>query len=408
MTEQLSPALARRIALAAQGFGVPRPARVGARQVVAAVDRLRPLQLDSVNVFERSHYLPLLARLGPYERSLLDAAAFSPSGPFLEYWAHEAALIRREDLPLYRWRMEQYRRVRLPEHEGWAAENRATLDWLRAALADGPLRASEIEHEANTRTGPWWGWSDIKRGLEVLFRWGEVVTAGRVRFERSYGLAAQLVPRDVLDVEIPAAEAMRELVRRASRALGVATLGDLADYHRLLQAPTRAAVLELVEAGELEPVEVRGWERGGRPLPLWRHVDSRRPRSLRADALLSPFDPVVWHRPRAELFFDFHYRIEIYTPAEQRVHGYYVLPVLLDDTIAARVDLKSERRRRVLLVQAAWLEPGAPADTAERLATLLVEAAQWQGLDAIEIVGAGTLAPALLAALSTHHPEALA
>ncbi|PPH73353.1 MULTISPECIES: winged helix-turn-helix domain-containing protein [unclassified Rathayibacter] len=399
MTEQLTPALARRIALAAQGFGVPRPSRVDARRVRAAVDRIRPLQLDSVNVFERSHYLPLLARLGPYDRSLLDAAAFSPDGPYVEYWAHEAALVRREDLPLYRWRMEHYRRVRLPEHEGWAHENRATLDWLRSALADGPLRASEIEHEANVRTGPWWGWSDIKRGLEVLFRWGEVVTAGRTRFERSYGLAERLLPSAVLDADVPLPDAVRELVRRAARAHGIGTLGDLADYHRLLQSPTRVAIDELVEAGELERVEVRGWERGGRPVPLWRHVDARRPRTLRADALLSPFDPVVWHRPRAELFFGFHYRIEIYTPAEQRVHGYYVLPVLLDDVIAARVDLKSERKRRVLLVQAAWLEPGAPADTPERLAALLVEAAAWQGLDAVEVVGRGDLAAALAAAL---------
>ncbi|PPF69325.1 hypothetical protein C5C18_04985 [Rathayibacter tritici] len=399
MTEQLSPALARRIALVAQGFGAPRPLRVGARQIRAAVDRIRPLQLDSVNVFERSHYLPLLARLGPYDRSLLDAAAFSPGGHYLEYWAHEAALVRREDLPLYRWRMQQYRFVRLPEHEGWAAENRATLDWLRAALADGPLRASEIEHEANVRTGPWWGWSDIKRGLEVLFRWGEVVTAGRTRFERSYGLASQLLPREVLEAEVALPDAVRELVRRAARAHGIATLGDLADYHRLLQAPTRVAVDELVEAGELERVEVRGWERGGRPIPLWRHVEARRPRTLRADALLSPFDPVVWHRPRAELFFGFHYRIEIYTPAEQRVHGYYVLPVLLDDVIAARVDLKSDRRSRVLLVQAAWREPGAPADTAERLAVLLAEASAWQGLDAVEVVGRGDLAADLAVAL---------
>jgi uncharacterized protein YcaQ len=408
MTEQLSPALARRIALAAQGFGAAPPPRVGTRQILGVIDRIRPLQLDSVNVFERSHYLPVLARLGPYDRALLDAVAFSPKGHYLEYWAHEAALIRRADLPLYRWRMEHYRRVRLPEHEGWAADNRSTLDWLRAALADGPLRASEIEHEANTRTGPWWGWSDMKRGLEVLFRWGEVVTAGRTRFERSYALAEQVLPREVLDAEVSAEDAVRELVRRSALALGVGTLGDLADYHRLLKAPTLAAVHDLVDAGELVPVEVRGWERSGRPLPLWRHTAARRPRELRADALLSPFDPVVWHRPRAELFFDFHYRIEIYTPAAQRVHGYYVLPVLLDDVIAARVDLKSDRQNGVLRVQAAWREPGAPPDTAERLAALLVAAARWQGLDTVDVVGRGTLAPELLVALTTGHREVLA
>ncbi|NRG39902.1 winged helix-turn-helix domain-containing protein [Rathayibacter sp. VKM Ac-2835] len=408
MTEQLSPALARRIALAAQGFGAAPPPSVGTRQILGVIDRIRPLQLDSVNVFERSHYLPVLARLGPYDRGLLDAVAFSPKGHYLEYWAHEAALIRRADLPLYRWRMEHYRRVRLPEHEGWAAENRSTLDWLRAVLADGPLRASEIEHEANTRTGPWWGWSDMKRGLEVLFRWGEVVSAGRTRFERSYALAEQVLPREVLAAEVSAEDAVRELVRRSALALGVGTLGDLADYHRLLKAPTLAAVHDLVDAGELVPVEVRGWERSGRPLPLWRHTAARRPRELRADALLSPFDPVVWHRPRAELFFDFHYRIEIYTPAAQRVHGYYVLPVLLDDVLAARVDLKSDRQNGVLRVQAAWREPGAPPDTAERLAALLVAAAHWQGLESVDVVGRGTLAPELLVALTAGHREVLA
>jgi len=405
MTEQLSPALARRIALAAQGFGAPRPPRIGTRQVLGVVDRILPLQLDSVNVFERSHYLPLLARLGPYDRSLLDAVAFAPKGHYLEYWAHEAALIRRADVPLYRWRMEQYRRT---EHEGWAGENRATLDWLRDALADGPLRASEIEHESNVRTGPWWGWSDIKRGLEVLFRWGEVVSAGRTRFERAYALAEQALPREVLETEIAEEDAVRELVRRAAVAHGVATLGDLADYHRLRRAPALAAVHDLVEAGELLPVEVRGWERSGRPVPLWLHTGARRPRLLRADALLSPFDPVVWHRPRADLLFGFHYRIEIYTPAAQRVHGYYVLPVLLDDVLAARVDLKSDRQRKVLRVQAAWLEPGAPDDTAERLAALLVEAAAWQGLDAVEVVERGTLAVALLSAVRSARTDVLA
>jgi uncharacterized protein YcaQ len=408
MTEQLSPALARRIALAAQGLGAPRPPRVGTRQIVGAVDRIRPLQLDSVNVFERSHYLPLLARLGPYDRALLDAVAFTPKGHYLEYWAHEAALIRRADVPLYRWRMEHYRRTALPEHEGWAAENRSTLDWLRAALADGPLRASEIEHESNTRTGPWWGWSDIKRGLEVLFRWGEVVSAGRTRFERSYALAERMLPREVLETEVSEEDAVRELVRRSAVAHGIGTLGDLADYHRLRQAPALAAVRDLVDAGELVPVQVRGWERSSRPIALWRHSAARRPRTLRADALLSPFDPVVWHRPRAQLLFGFHYRIEIYTPAEQRVHGYYVLPVLLDDVLAARVDLKSDRQRKVLRVQAAWLEPGAPADTAERLAVLLVEAAAWQGLEGVEVVERGTLAPALLAALRSRHADVLA
>ncbi|NQX29441.1 winged helix-turn-helix domain-containing protein [Microbacteriaceae bacterium VKM Ac-2854] len=400
MVEQLSPALARRVALAAQGFGRPRPATIGTRQLTGMIDRIRPLQIDSVNVFERSHYLPLFARLGTYDKNLLDAITFTGRGRYLEYWAHEAALIRAEDLPLFRWRMQHYR-DRSARPGDWALANVSMLDWLRAELAaHGPMRASEIEHESNERRGPWWGWSDVKQGLETLFRWGEVVSAGRTRFERTYALAEQVLPAEVLNHEPSTADALRELVRRSAIAHGIGTLGDLGDYYRLKNAPTLAAINELVDDGELIPVAVRGWETRGKPVPLWLHRDARLPRRMDAQALLSPFDPVVWRRERAERFFDFHYRIEIYTPAPQRIYGYYVLPVLIDDTIAARVDLKNDRQAGVLRVQAAWLEPDAPSDTAERLAQLLRDAALWQGLDSIEVVDRGTLAPALRAAIA--------
>lgn len=399
MVEQLSPSLARRVALAAQGFGRPRPASVGTRALTVAIDRIRPLQIDSVNVFERSHYLPLFARLGTYDRTLLDSITFGRRSRYVEYWAHEAALVRQEDFPLFRWRMRHYQQ-RLARPGEWAESNGEMLDWLRAELAgSGPLRASEIEHDSNVRRGPWWGWSDVKQGLEVLFRWGEVVSAGRTRFERTYALAEHVLPASVLDAEVSTADATRELVRRSAIAHGIGTLGDLGDYFRLKNAPTAAAIAELVDEGELLPVRVHGWETRGKPVPLWLHRDARLPRRMQADALLSPFDPVVWRRERAERFFDFHYRIEIYIPVEKRIYGYYVLPVLIDDTIAARVDLKSDRQAGVLRVQAAWLEPGAPADTPERLALLLTEAAAWQGLDRIEVVDRGTLAPALRAAV---------
>jgi uncharacterized protein YcaQ len=399
--EIVSAAQARRIALAAQGFGRPRPASVGTRQLNGLLDRLKLLQIDSVNVFERSHYLPVFARLGSYDKALLDKLTFTKRGPYLEYWAHVAALIPVETWPLMRWRMEFYREKYLGDPDSWASTNRSMLDWLRAELADrGPLAASEIEHDSNKRSGPWWGWSDVKQGLEYLFFFGEVATAGRTRFERRYGLAEQIVPAETLAREVPKGDAIRELVRRSAQAHGIGTVGDLGDYYRINKGPTLTAIRELVDEGELLPVGVRGWERDGKTPLAWLHKDAKIPRRVEASALLSPFDPIVWERERALRLFDFHYRIEIYTPQPKRVFGYYVLPVLLDDEIVGRVDLKSDRQARVLRVQAAWTENKAPNDTAERVAGLLCETARWQGLDSVEVVDRGTLAPALAAAVA--------
>lgn len=358
------------------------------------LERLQVLQIDSVNVFERSHYLPVFARLGPYPKDRLDALAMAPGAPWLEYWAHEAAFVRAGDLGLFAFRMAQYR-----ERQREWLEARAELAALLATelVGRGPLAASEIEHEQNRRSGPWWGWSDVKTTLELLFRQGDLVTAGRRGFERRYALPDQVLTAPV--VPVPTADAHRELVRRAAIAHGVATVADLADYHRLHADATQVAARELEDAGELVPVVVEGWERGGRPLPAWRHVAARVPRRMEAAALLSPFDPVVWQRDRLLRLFGFHYRISIYTPAEQRNHGYYVLPVLLDDALVARIDLKSDRKAGVLLVQHAWLEPGSTAGVAERIAPLLRSAAAWQGLDRIEVVPRGDLAPALTAEL---------
>jgi uncharacterized protein YcaQ len=393
--EELSVREARRIALAAQGFGRAHPPTVGRARIEAVLHRLRVLQIDSVNVFERSHYLPLLARLGPYDRSRLDRLLLDPGGERAEYWAHEAAFLPKADLGLFAFRMADHRakyRAELEEHHGLAAA-------LRAEIADrGPLAASEVEQQPSVRQGPWWGWSDTKRTLEVLFRTGDLVSAGRRGFERRYGLPEQVLGGPIEPVPKP--EAILELVRRAAVAHGVAALPDLADYYRLRSDDTAAAAQVLEDAGELVPVTVRGWERAdGRPLRTWRHVDAAPPTRMRAAAVLSPFDPVVWQRDRLLRMFGFHYRISIYTPAAQRVHGYYVLPVLVDDRLVGRVDLKSDRRAGRLLVQAAWAEPGAPAGTAERLVPVLRDAARWQGLESIEVVGPGDLAPALAAAL---------
>lgn len=396
----VSGAQARRIGLAAQGFGSPHAATIGIRQLNQLVGRLGLLQLDSVNVFERSHYLPAFSRLGSYDRSLLDRLVFAARSGYIEYWAHEAAVIPVESWPLFRWRMEAMRQRYGADAGGWVAGNGAMLDWLRAELAaNGPLAASEIEHDSGKGAGGWWGWSDVKTGLEYLFRFGEVVSAGRTkagrtRFERRYALAESVLSPDVLDRDVPRDDAVRQLLSISARAHGIGTLSDLADYFRIKNEPAKAAIQDLVDSGELVPVAVEGWNR-----PAFLHRDARIPRRIDATALLSPFDPVVWERARAERMFDFRYRIEIYTPAPKRVFGYYTLPLLLDDRIVGRVDLKSDRQKRVLRVQSAWSEPDAPPDTVERLAALLGETALWQGLDEIEVVGRGDLAPALAAEL---------
>jgi hypothetical protein len=395
-TQSVSPALARRIALAAQGFGRGGVATPGIRQLDALVNRLGLLQIDSVNVFERSHYLPAFSRLGRYDKAQLDRLSTGREARYTEYWAHEASLVPLDTWPLLRWRMRHYRDLAIRTPGVWSQANRAMLDWLLAELAaKGPMRASEIEHDANKRSGPWWGWSDVKTGLEVLFRWGDVVSAGRVRFERVYALPGQVFTTELLDRDVGLTDAHRELVSRSARAHGIGTAADFADYFRLKTAPTLAAIRDLEDTGELLPVTVPGWGASA-----WLHRDARLPRRIDATAVLSPFDPVVWARGRALRIFDFHYRIEIYTPQPKRVFGYYVLPVLMGDRIVGRVDLKNDRQNGVLRVQAAWHEADAPADTAARLAPLLRETAAWQNLDEIVVVPRGTLAPGLAAELN--------
>jgi uncharacterized protein YcaQ len=394
--DKISAATARRIALAAQGFGIPRPATVGTRQLNLLMERLGTLQIDSVNVFERSHYLPVVARLGPYDKALLDRLTLRPKAPYLEYWAHVATFIPRDDWPLWKWRMARMR-DKYGKRGLWVAEHpqmiRFVLDELRA---NGPMAASDIEHEENVRRGPWWGLSDIKEALEYLFVFGDVVTAGRKGFERVYALPEQILPPALLDAEVPIDDAQRELVRRAVRAHGIGTAKDIADYYRLYVADTARLLNELADAGEVQHVSVDGWK-----APGFLATGARIPRSVKAAALLSPFDPVVWERDRTERMFGFLYRIEIYTPAPKRVYGYYTLPALVDDRIVGRIDLKSDRQSGVLRVQSAWREPDAPRGVEERLVPVLRELATWQGLDDILVVDRGDLAHDLAAALGT-------
>ncbi len=391
---RLSAAQARRIALASQGFGTPAPA-VGTRQLNATLRRLAALQLDSVNAFERSHYLPIFARLGPYDKTALDRLTFGNRSDYTESWAHQAAIIPVESWPLWRWAMRERRAITNTWGE-WAAEHGDMLDFLRAELREkGPLTAREVEHDANVRRGPWWGWSDVKTGLETLFMFGEVVTAGRERFERRYDLAERRLAASVLGRDIAKPDAVRELVRVATQALGVGTVRDIADYFRLMQDVTKTALTELVESGDIVPVTVEGWGR-----QAFLHRDARVPRRIEATALLSPFDPIVWERERALRMFGFHYRIEIYTPAHKRTFGYYTMPLLIDEALVGRIDLKSDRQARVLRVQSAWREPGHAVDL-ERTAELLRRTAAWQGMEEIEVVDRGDLAGELKLVLAT-------
>jgi uncharacterized protein len=388
--ESLSPAQARRVALAAQGFADPPPGGAPDRRHLRRVlGRIGLLQIDSVNVLQRAHYLPLYSRLGPYPTALLDAAVYRRPRELFEYWGHEASL-----LPL---RLHPYLRWRMADGHAWggvarlAAEQPGLIEWVRAEVAEkGPLTAAEVEADSPRRTGHWgWNWSDAKRALEWLFWKGEVLVARRNSgFARIYDVPERILPARILETPTPTPEeARRELIRISAGALGVATEGDLRDYFRLPVAGFRAALHDLVDAGELIPVEIPGWRQPG-----YLHRDAKVPRRIRAATLLSPFDPVVWRRERAERLFGFTYRIEIYTPAAQRLYGYYVLPFLLGDRLVARVDLKADRAAGVLRIPGAWAETGAPGETAAALATELRRLATWLGLSEVAPPERGDLA----------------
>ena len=385
----LSASQARRIALYAQGFGLKRPSgRVDRRHLRRVLDHIGLIQIDSVNVLVRSQELPLFARLGTHPHSLIpDATA---AGELFEYWVHEACHVPVEQRPLYQWAMDGH--PRWASMRRFAAERPELIASVLARLeAEGPLVASDLAMRDRPK-GQWWDWDDGKHALEHLFRTGEVAAYRRPNdFARVYDLAERVIPADVLARSAPdEQDAKKELLVRAARYHGVGTAADLADYHRL--AHTRTLLAELVEDGRLVPVDVEGWSR-----PAFMHPDAYLPRWIRARALLSPFDPVVWFRERAERLFGFHYRIEIYVPQPQRVFGYYVLPFLLGDELVARVDLKADRSAGRLLVQGAFGEPGIDEEAvAGELRAELDEMAAWLGLhEGVSIGARGDLAPAL-------------
>ncbi len=386
---ELSNAQARRLALGAQGFATQRPTGRGDRRHLRRVlDHIGLIQIDSVNVLVRSQELPLFARLGAHPRTLIpDATA---AGELFEYWVHEASHVPTEQYPLYRWAMRAGRKWKAfdtlrAEQPDFIAEV------LRRVADDGPLVAGELSQRSGPK-GAWWDWDLGKLALEVLFVSGEVTATRRANdFARVYDLPERVLPASVLNAPEPTEhDAKKELLVMAARYHGVGTAADLADYHRLTH--TRPFVAELVEAGRLNEVRVEGWSQ-----PAYLHPDARLPRRVSARALLSPFDPVVWFRARAERLFGFRYRIEIYVPRPKRVHGYYVLPFLLGDELVARVDLKADRAEGRLLVQGAFGEPGIDeAYVATELAAELAAMANWLDLPAgVHVASNGDLAAAL-------------
>ncbi|MGH3447314.1 MAG: winged helix-turn-helix domain-containing protein [Nocardioidaceae bacterium] len=358
------------------------------------------LQIDSVNVLQRAHYMPLFSRMGPYDVSLLTRAAERRPRRLVEYWAHMAAYMPVELWPLMRHRMAR------AHTEAWGGPRRIyqrkpglVSGVLSEVASRGPVTARDIDDDLPKLRTDWgWNWSEVKQALEFLFFAGEVTAAGRNgQFERRYDVPERVLPSHVLRQPPPAPEqAHIELIRRAAVAHGVGTEPCLRDYYRMHPAQARPAIAALVEAGELLPVSIEGWRR-----PAYLHQDARHPRSVGARALLSPFDPVVWERARTEHLFGFRYRIEIYVPEAKRVHGYYVLPFLLGDSLVARVDLKGDRSIGALIVKSAFAEPAAPAETAEQLAAELWQLAGWLGLGDLVVEGRGDLAGSLRAAVKS-------
>ena len=390
---RLTKAQARRIALAAQGFADPRPAPGTAttRHLQRVIDRVGVIQIDSVNVVSRSHYLPFFSRLGPYDRALLDRARDRAPRRLVEYWAHEASLIPPQTWPLLDFRMQRALK------DSWGGMQRVARDHSELVeavfdevVARGPLTSRQVEaaleHDLPREREHWgWNWSLVKNALEHLFWAGRITSAGRTQqFERRYAALQRVLPRDIAEQALDPAlrptheQAFRELVLKAATSLGVGTEQCLRDYFRLKPEQARPAIASLVEEGVLVPATIEGWAR-----PAYLHPDARRPRKVTAQALLSPFDSLIWQRDRTAALFDFTYRLEIYVPAHLRVHGYYVLPFLFGEHLVARCDLKADRAAGVLRVHAVHWEPGAPAEARPALDAELVAMAGWLDLDGV-------------------------
>ncbi|POM11133.1 cytoplasmic protein [Pseudomonas sp. WP001] len=377
---------ARRMALAAQGFsGRQPPAQIKAAHLNRLIERLGVLQIDSVNAVVRSHYLPLFSRLGNYSPLMLEQAAWSQGRrrSLFEYWGHEASLLPMAMYPLMRWRMERARQGQgiYAQMARFGRERQDTVQRvLQAVEQQGALGAGSLSTREE-RAGPWWDWSDEKHALEWLFAAGLVTVAGRRGFERLYDLPERVIPGEILQTVVSEAEALRGLLVHSAGALGVATEKDLRDYFRLDPVDSRQRLAELVEEGQLLSCRVHGWKQSAYCLPA-----PKVPRNVPASALLSPFDSLIWERARTERLFDFRYRLEIYTPQHKRVYGYYVLPFLHNERIAARVDVRAERANGCLAVHAVHEEQqGLDEPGMLALALNLRQMADWLGLQQVKL-----------------------
>ena len=367
--------------------------------VMAVVDRLGLLQVDSVNVFERAHYMPLFSRLGKFDKSELESAMGGFHPQLIEYWAHEASIVRIENWPLYRWRMNAYR-DKYSTKWGMEAGNKKLVEQITSQLrANGPMTTGQFETEANVRKGSWWGWSDLKEALEYMFLVGDLVSGGRDAFKRLYALPEQVLPQHILDHRPSDADAKKKLFLQAATATGVGTYTDIADWHRMSPTTNKKIFGELVETGELLEVQVDGWAQLGyiNASTSLEGLDAKAPGAR--TTILSPFDPVCWKRDRIERMFGFEYRIEIYTPEPKRQFGYYTLPILHNRDLVGRIDLKSDRHGRQLLAQASWheakLNDRGVASLAKALNKHLREVQSWQGLNETVVIQKGNLAELL-------------
>lgn len=381
---------ARRYALAAQGLDKPRVAgRVDVRHFRRVLDRVGVIQLDSVNVFSRTHYMPFFTRLGAYDRTNLNKWLWR-SGEVFEYWGHEASLMPMEHNPFLRWRMNarwHWGRVERIKEEDPGYLERV----LQQVRQEGPLRTGDLDDPGERDPSSMWGWSKGKVALEALFQQGRVSVHDRVNFVRHYAASEEVIPHEVRMADPGRQGGQKRLIENAARSMGVATLDDLADYYRIRVPEARPLVAELVDEGRLAEVAVEGWDGTS-----YLHPDARLPRRSSGRSLLSPFDSLIWHRPRVERLWDFHYRIEIYVPEAKRVYGYYVLPFLLDGMLVARVDLKTDRQAGVLRVRGAWSEPAVDrVRVAAELREELEEAAVWLGMGGVEVARNGDLAALL-------------
>ena len=389
MTNSLSAKQAKLLALHACGLDSRQD-----KTVLDVITRFGMLQIDSVNVFERAHYMPLFSRLGSYDKKELDSLTGGKNPTLIEYWAHQASFIKTEDFPLFDWRMQWYR-DRASLAGSFEKENKKLIAWIKAELlANGPMTSSQFEHEENKRQGSWWGWSNVKRALERMIDQGVLIAAGRQNFSRIYALPEQVIPTKILNKSVDHIKAQELLISNASRLMGVGTVKDIANVYCQNATEVKPILASLLEQGVIQEVTVENWKDKAFIHKDFIDFDFKEIKPS-LTTVLSPFDPLTWQRERALRIFNFDYRIEIYTPEPKRIYGYYSLPALHKDNLVARIDLKSDRQNKTLLVQSAWhekhLTPKEVKASAKAISKHLVEVRKWQGLESIEAKPKGNL-----------------